>query len=129
MIKMSRINQTSAAPRRAVVMLLLVLALVMPRVSGVLVDLLPGFERTVICTGSEMLVLTLDDAGEPVTVSEEAGGPCLRATSAPALAQHAPAPYLAELAFAALFPVKLDLLAPRASLRLQREKRGPPSLI
>lgn len=124
-----RIAQAFAAPRRAGLVLLLLVALLMPRVSGVLVDLLPGFDRAVICTGSEMIVLTLDQDGQPVTLHEGAGETCLRAPSTPVLAQHLPVPYHALFGTIAPFAIKCDLLAPQASLQQQKDKRGPPLLI
>lgn len=45
---------------------LLCLAVLLPKAGGLLLEVMPGVTKAVICTGSELVVLTLGPDGEPI---------------------------------------------------------------
>jgi hypothetical protein len=51
---------------------LLCLTLLLPKVGGLLIEIMPGVTTAVICTGSETVVLTLDSNGAPIEELPEA---------------------------------------------------------
>ncbi|GAA6209426.1 hypothetical protein NBRC116601_27190 [Cognatishimia sp. WU-CL00825] len=56
--------------------LFLIVALVLPRVSAVLVEFIPGVDTVIICTGSEYVTLTLGPDGTPIDVAESSDNRC-----------------------------------------------------
>ena len=63
---------------RRTLILLLTLALLLPKATATLAVLLPGsFTSIVICTGSEVQMISLDHRGEPVENAEIHGLECL----------------------------------------------------
>lgn len=62
--------------RLFVLMPLLVLALIAPKVSGLLMHLHPNITVSVICTGSEMVTVYFNDHLEPIEVTESDHQPC-----------------------------------------------------
>lgn len=57
-------------PMRSLLVLLTILGLLMPRVSGVAASVVPGGMTVVICTGQGMMTLRVDGQGNPVPVVE-----------------------------------------------------------
>ncbi|MBV6658461.1 MAG: hypothetical protein KI785_11905 [Devosiaceae bacterium] len=73
------ISPRSAGPDRlacAIVVGLLCVAVLVPKVAGMLVDILPGYHTVVICSGGEMIAITLSPDGEPVQHGEGKSEPC-----------------------------------------------------
>ncbi len=56
---------------RSLLVLLTILGLLMPRVSGVAASVVPGGMTVVICTGQGMMTLRIDDDGNPVPVADQ----------------------------------------------------------
>jgi hypothetical protein len=63
-------------------LLVLIVALLLPRVSAVLVEFLPGVDTVILCTGSDYVTVTLDAEGNPTEVSDAQGSDCLRSLAA-----------------------------------------------
>lgn len=53
---------------RRALLVLTILGLLMPRVSGVVASAVPGMVTVVICTGQGLTTIRLDDAGKPLPV-------------------------------------------------------------
>lgn len=56
-----------------------ILALTLPKMSVVFLELIPGVQSAVICTGSEYVVLRTGDDGTPLEITEIEDNACLRA--------------------------------------------------
>ncbi|MEM8655624.1 MAG: hypothetical protein AAGF36_12855 [Pseudomonadota bacterium] len=66
---------------RSALILLLCVGLLLPKATATLAILLPGsFSTIVICTGSEVITISLDQHGEPVDQAEIHGLECLSET-------------------------------------------------
>lgn len=61
----------SHRPARPLLLLLTILALVMPRVSGAVASVTPGVMTYVICTGQGMVTVRVDANGNPVSVVDQ----------------------------------------------------------
>lgn len=59
----------SRPPIRLLLVLLTILGLLMPRISGAVASVSPGVRTIVICTGQGMVTLQLDENGNPVPVA------------------------------------------------------------
>ncbi|WP_342077077.1 hypothetical protein [Yoonia sp. SS1-5] len=56
---------------------LMVIAMLAPRVSALVVDILPGMQKMVICTGDALVVWTIGPDGTPIEAVEVVEHPCL----------------------------------------------------
>lgn len=83
---------------RSLLTIALLTGLLLPRLGGLLVEIVPGVTQMVICTGNEMITLVLDSDGVPVEMPDHDGQPCL-SSDVPVL-QGTPQP--AWLEFAAM---------------------------
>ncbi len=61
---------------RYTLVLSLAFGVLAPKMGAVLVQLIPGWQTMVICTGGEMVVLTISPDGEPVEVAQDGAEPC-----------------------------------------------------
>ena len=66
-----------------VTLFVLIVALLLPRISAVVVEFIPGIDTVVLCTGSDYVTITLDGEGSPVEVSETQDSDCLRGFADP----------------------------------------------
>ncbi len=64
------------AALRPLLVLSLVFGLLVPKMGGVLVELIPGRQTMVICTGGEMVVMIISPEEEPVEVESDGAEPC-----------------------------------------------------
>ncbi|MEM1066566.1 MAG: hypothetical protein AAGJ74_13785 [Pseudomonadota bacterium] len=76
---------------RLCVILQLTFGLLVPKMGAVIAGLVPGVTQVVICTGSEMITLTLGPDGAPIETEELRAEPCVMVTEA---AAESPAPAL-----------------------------------
>lgn len=117
---------TLTSPYRALMMLCLCAGLILPRISGVLLDLVPGVSAVVICTGDQMVVLHLDAQGQPVQVAQSEPDTCLT-TADPAVGLVTMgAAHIARFTMYLALPVQVFGLADLARIRLLPVKTGPP---
>jgi len=65
--------------KSCVVVPLLLWALLLPKLGAILLDLHPGVEMTVICTGTSMVTLRIGPDGTPIEVDYEEDAPCVMA--------------------------------------------------
>lgn len=76
---------------------LLCLSLLLPKAGGLLLAVMPGVTTAVICTGSEIVVLTLGPDGAPIEeLPEPLVDTCVLAEAGPAI--ELPAPFWMRLA-------------------------------
>lgn len=106
-----------------------VVGLLLPKMSAVVATLVPGVMVVTICTGSEMVTLTLNADGEPVEEVEPAVDHCVLAD----LVQKGPqaeAPWVAlARSYRCPFVANPNPNHTCDYLRLQDPPRGPPALI
>lgn len=74
----SRLHNTLRAYEITVALFVLIVALLLPRISAVVVEFIPGADTVILCTGSEYVTVTLDAEGNPTEVSETQDSDCLR---------------------------------------------------
>tara|TARA_Y100001956_G_scaffold69512_1_gene72855 strand:+ start:75 stop:488 length:414 start_codon:yes stop_codon:yes gene_type:complete len=106
-----------------------VVGLLLPKMSAVVASLVPGVMVVTICTGSEMVTLTLNADGEPVEEVEPAVDHCVLAD----LIQDQPQPEAPWVALARSYRCPF-VATPNPYqtcdyLRQQDPPRGPPALI
>ena len=65
--------------RSCILVPLLLWALLLPKLGAILLDLHPGVQMTVICTGTEMITLRTGPDGTPIEVEYEEDHPCVMA--------------------------------------------------
>lgn len=109
---------------RALLVLVLVSGLLVPRVGAAFVAVAPGVRTVVICTGDALVTITLDASGAPVELDRGEPAPCIAA--APPPEDEAPSEWR-RLAMAIPGPVRAVSapLGPDPAL-LPYRKRGPP---
>lgn len=116
---------------RVLLVLCLVAGILLPRAGAILTELIPGIDRMVICTGTEMITLTIGPDGEPIQEIDSATPHCVMADGADHIAS--PLPYWQALTLSdAPTPAYLhDPLADLTPLSHLRPVRAPlpfPSL-
>ncbi|WP_412005323.1 hypothetical protein [Aestuariibius insulae] len=106
--------------------LCLLAALVLPKVSGVLIEIVPGMQRVVLCSGSEMIVILIGPDGIPVEEPASDHAPCIAAD--PTGIAPAPLPLWQSLAvdFTDPFRVKIHAAANADRAALTWPSRAPP---
>lgn len=67
---------------RACLIALLAAGLLVPKMGAVIAGLMPGVTQVVICTGAEMITLTLAPDGTPIDTGELHAEPCVMASEA-----------------------------------------------
>lgn len=105
------------------------LAILLPKLSAVVLALHPGVTSAVVCTGAGMVTIQLDTTGQPVEVVQDDQGPCVLAAphddTAPAFVGWTAAPRSYRAHF-----VDLSLaLRSQAEIGLLPDLRGPPTVI
>lgn len=108
--------------------MLLSISLLLPASTAALASLLPGVQSVIICTGSGMVEVRLDEEGNPVALEESGEHPCL--ASAPVSAIDAPTPFWLKLAEddKPRFAVVVHVGADQTRLGHILPKRGPPAV-
>lgn len=118
--------QLFAAYERWVTITALVFMLITPRISAVVTEFIPGLDAVVICTGSELITVSLDENGTPTKHSTQNTGDCTRTTDTPAqIAQSAIFTLLANT-YQIAFVVHANAIATQEALASQKPKRAPP---
>lgn len=62
---------------RILTVTLLLWAMILPKVAGVLLEWHPNIQTVVICTGTDMVTLTIGPNGKPIEVESEEDAPCV----------------------------------------------------
>lgn len=110
-------------------MTFLFIALLLPRVSAVLVEFIPGVDTVVICTGDAYVTVTLGPDGTPIESSESNDNRCTLAESF--VVAGSPKIFWHQLALSHQHPFVVHenhAFAQGALLRLA-PARAPPDLI
>lgn len=114
---------------RFLLLQLTALALLLPKLSAVVLALHPGVSSAVVCTGTGMVTIQLDAQGQPVDAVQSDQSPCIMAapqdSTAPALAVWTAAPRSYRVSFVDRSPS----LRSQAEIGLLPDLRGPPALI
>ena len=107
---------------------LLSVSLLLPASTAALASLLPGVDGFVICTGSGMVEVRLDEDGNPVALDESAERPCLASMALTVI--NAPTPFWLRLADddRPRFAVVVHVGADQTRLAHILPKRGPPAV-
>lgn len=113
---------------RSLIVFYLILGIVLPKVSGLLLELHPGVTVQVICTGTEMITLRIGPDGNPVKVTQTDAGPCV--LSDPSMADLRVDPPWVVLArqFDTTFIAVPSPTSDTERLAIQPESHGPPRL-
>ncbi len=112
-------------PMRSLLVLLTILGLLMPRISGVAASAMPGGMTVVICTGQGMMTLRIDENGNPVPAS---GHPdhCVLAHAADTATRTEAPPLVAPLVGAVARPAG-HLVRAEAFRAARPPPRAPPA--
>lgn len=117
-----------ASALRCILVVALTVGILLPRMSAVLADIIPGVTQVAICTGSEIITLTIGPDGQPIETEIETSHCVLGDTSAMA---DGPDPVWVTLA-RSYHPLFISLIHDAADQdRLSRiaPSRAPPALI
>lgn len=106
--------------------LCLCFGVLLPRVSGAVLSLVPGVSMAVICTGTQMTVLHIGADGQPIEQVLDEPHQCLRAAAVPQMAPLCQPEHRLILSHALLLPAQTNALAAQSALKLQKVKRAPP---
>jgi hypothetical protein len=126
---MTRFRRYLYLYERFAAVLFLTAALLLPRVSAVLVEFIPGVDTIVICTGSEYVTITLGPDGSPLSTTESSDNRC---TLSEVAALDLPEPAYWEQLSAdhqVAFSVKENQRLATLRLTLKAPSRAPPVLI
>lgn len=126
---MTRIQRYIHLYERYAAALFLIMVLALPRVSAVLVELIPGIDTVVICTGSEYVTITIGPDGEPLDVDESSDNRCTLSDMAGIGLR--PQTFWQRLAtsFDKAFSVAENQRLADLHLTFQQPSRAPPALI
>ncbi|MCT4611212.1 MAG: cell wall metabolism sensor histidine kinase WalK [Pelagimonas sp.] len=111
---------------RIALVLAIVLGVLLPRAGAVLAEVIPGIQRITICTGTEIVTLTIGADGQPIKETQTATPHCVMADGVSEIIM--PLPYWQTLALSdPQRPAILDdPLADLTTLSTLRPVRAPP---
>ena len=118
-----RIYETSVA------LLVLIVALLLPRISAVVVEFIPGADVVIICTGSEYVKVSLDEDGAPVEVHETQDSDCLRSLALDVAETPTPAWQTLACDYSFAFSLHEHPAPAGETLKTLEPSRAPPVLI
>lgn len=110
---------------RLLVLLLTLLGLLMPRVSGAAASIVPGGTTVVICTGQGMMTLRIDETGKPVPIADQPDH-CILAHAVDTTARAEVPPLLAPLVDRVSRPTG-DLVRAEGYRAARPPPRAPPA--
>jgi hypothetical protein len=117
-----------AATRLTVVSLLLC-ALLLPKVTGLALELMPSVQTAVICAGDRLIVLRFDENMNPIEVDDVEDKDCVMHDVIAQSDQPIPAWRLLDPTNEQGFSVAINSDADQARLRAPLHNRGPPVVI
>lgn len=110
---------------RSLLVLVTILGLLLPRMSGVAASVVPGAMTVVICTGQGMMTLRIDESGNPVPVADHPDH-CVLAHAADTAARAEVPPLVAPLLDTVAQPVG-DLIRAEGYRAARPPPRAPPA--
>ncbi|MEM7720271.1 MAG: hypothetical protein AAF222_13820 [Pseudomonadota bacterium] len=112
--------------RSCLLLPLLLWALLLPKLSVILLEFNPNIQTVVICTGTEMVTITVGPDGEPIHVDDGEDAPCVL-TEDKALSVPSDPDWVAlARSYAFAFVVNTNPALQRAPERLSRDSQAPP---
>lgn len=114
---------------RILTVIFVLCAVMLPKVSGLAMELMPSIHTVVICAGDRLIVLRFDEDMNPIEVAETEDTDCLTMENVPLAAQIAPAWRLLDPSFQSSFEIVTNARAGLDRLRGHPPERGPPVLI
>ena len=113
----------------AALILLILSGLLAPRMTAVLAQVIPGVQTMVICTGDELIVLTIGTDGVPIETEDSTQHPCVMGDTI-SVAENT-LPFWAVLGrdFAHHFAIHENAQADVQHLALISPTRAPPVLV
>ena len=114
---------------RYAAMTFLVIALLLPRVSAVLIEFIPGVETVVICTGDAYVTVTLGPDGEPIDSEESSDSRCTLSDSIVVADAHKAFWHHLALSHHHPFVIHENHAVSRDALQRLEPSRAPPALI
>ncbi|MEO1025679.1 MAG: hypothetical protein AAFX07_09005 [Pseudomonadota bacterium] len=112
--------------KTCVLLPLLLYALLLPKVSAVLLDIHPGIQVAVICTGTEIVTVRIGPDGIPIETGQTDDAPCLAADTPPNAAQPIPAWVTLARNFKTPFVAVPSTANRHNPALLNRESQAPP---
>lgn len=109
--------------------LFLIIALIMPRISAVVVEFIPGVQSMIVCTGDAFVTITLGPNGEPLEVEESADNTCTLSDTAEFTAPITPHWHELARSYLRPFSVQEHSQTARDTLARLEPSRAPPALI
>lgn len=105
---------------------LLLWALLLPKLSAILLDFNPNVQTVVICTGTEMITLTVGADGKPIHVDDGEEAPCVITEEELVTAPSDPDWVALTRSFSFAFVVNASHVLQDAPERLNRHSQAPP---
>lgn len=112
---------------RGALVLCLLVGLMLPKVSSALVSIVPGWTSAVICTGDQVVIVTVAEDGQPVELDHPSQQDCVRAGSVPTSGDVAWAIVMVDLPPSGDFRIKTNALADLPLRHSQALKQAPPA--
>lgn len=117
----------SNARWKVLIATLVVVSLLMPRMAAAALSFLPGYTTVAICTGAEIVYVTLDSEGNPVDVGDPVDvTPCVLADADMPLGTRIPAWHMLAADRTDPFVARAYLRAAFDVLDTLRPSRAPP---
>jgi hypothetical protein len=128
-VPLGPVTPVCAAGLRALLVVLLVSGLLAPRMSAVLAQVIPGIQTMVICTGDELMTITIGTDGVPIETQEQTQHPCVVTEGVTLAAMDLP--FWQQLAadHTHRFAVRENTRVSVDHLTRLTPKRGPPVLV
>ncbi|KCV83357.1 hypothetical protein ATO10_01310 [Actibacterium atlanticum] len=124
-----KIRKTILSALRAGILCAVMLGVVAPKISAALIFVMPGFTSVVICTGAEMITLTLAPDGTPIEPQQIGAAPCVLSDLLQAAPAQIPLWRALELPQARLFAIKTSPLARATAFARPNPSRAPPVIL
>jgi hypothetical protein len=107
----------------------LLVALLLPKLSAVIMELHPNIHTAVICAGDRLVVLRFDADMNPIEVEVEDQAECIAADGVMLQADVTPQWRHLDPTYETSFTILTNAHLAHERLREQAHKRGPPTLI
>ena len=123
------VENVSRALSRSAFICLLMCAVVYPKISAVIMEVVPSIQTMVICTGDRLIIMRFDSNGVPIDEPETTVEHCLVADDVVAIPVVTPLWKSLARSYQHAFVVKLNVHAGMDRLLTKLPSRAPPVLI
>ena len=125
----AHLHAIKSAATRFLVVSTLLCALLLPKVTGLAMELMPSIQTAVICAGDRLIVLRFDENMNPIEVADVEDKDCVMHDVIAESDQPIPAWRMLDPTVGRAFAITINSDANNARLRAQLPKRGPPVVI